>query len=86
MTMLDLKDLVTLFGTVGAIATAAWVLQAQLGSIRESIVGVSQRINHLESQAARLADVEKRTQRIELRMAAYLRRTSSVDQHTQETE
>ena len=65
----DLKDLLLLFSPIAAVVGAAWMLQGQLGGIRESLAGISARLTHLEAQQARLDSIEARLREVELKTA-----------------
>lgn len=65
----DLKDLLLLFSPIAAVVGAAWMLQGQLGGIRESLAGISARLTHLEAQQARLDSLESRLREVELKTA-----------------
>lgn len=65
----DLKDLLLLFSPIAAVVGAAWMLQGQLGSIRESLAGISARLTHLEAQQARMDSLESRLREVELKTA-----------------
>lgn len=68
---MDTKDIIMLFSPIATIVAASWILQAQLGAIRESIAGISQRISHLEMQNVKIAEMEGRLRTVELHNAAH---------------